>query len=133
MEGDSEELDEDQTARFRSSVLTLLYLSNEQTDIQSTVRHLCTKLQNPTALEMSQLKRLFSELEQHAPGLLDLSCSELEQHAPGFQRLTCFELEQHAPGFPDLTCFELEQHAPGFQRLTCSKLEQHAPGFQRLT
>ena len=58
MEGDDEELDEDQTTRFRSSVLTLLYLSNERTDIQCTVRHLCTKLKNPTALEMRQLKRL---------------------------------------------------------------------------
>ena len=58
MEGDSEERDEDQKARFRSSVLTLLYLSNERTDIQSTVRHLCTKLQSPTALEMRQLKLL---------------------------------------------------------------------------
>ena len=29
---------EEQTSRFRSSVLTLLYLSNERTDIQSTVR-----------------------------------------------------------------------------------------------
>ena len=34
MEGDDEELDENQTTRFRSSVLTLLYLSNERTDIQ---------------------------------------------------------------------------------------------------
>ena len=58
MEGDDEELDEGLTTRFRSSVLTLLYLSNERTDIQSTVRHLCTKLQSPTALEMRQLKRL---------------------------------------------------------------------------
>ena len=40
MDGDSEELDEDQTASFRSSVPTLLHLSNERTDIQSTVRHL---------------------------------------------------------------------------------------------
>ena len=31
---DIEELDEEQTSRFRSSVLTLLYLSNERTDIQ---------------------------------------------------------------------------------------------------
>ena len=37
---------------------TLLYLSNERTDIQSMVRHLCTKLRTPTALEMRQLKRL---------------------------------------------------------------------------
>ena len=29
IDGDSEELDEGQTSRFRSSVLTLLYLSNE--------------------------------------------------------------------------------------------------------
>ena len=42
MDGDSEE----QTARFRSSALTLLYLNNERTDIQSTVRFLCTKPQH---------------------------------------------------------------------------------------
>ena len=58
IDGDSEELDEGQTSRFRSSVLALLYLSNERTDIQSTVRLLCTKLKNPTAVEMRQLKRL---------------------------------------------------------------------------
>ena len=57
IDGDSEELDEGQTSRFRSSVLALLYLSNERTDIQSTVRLLCTKLKNPTAVEMRQLKR----------------------------------------------------------------------------
>ena len=39
-------------------MLTLLYLSNERTDIQSTVRLLCTKLKSPTASEMRQLKRL---------------------------------------------------------------------------
>ena len=38
IDGDSEELNEEQTSRFRSSVLTLLYLNNERTDIQSTVR-----------------------------------------------------------------------------------------------
>ena len=58
MDGDNEEIDEEQRARFRSSVLTLLYLSNERPDIQSTVRFLCTKLKSPTALEMLQLKRL---------------------------------------------------------------------------
>ena len=57
IDGDREELDEGQTSRFRSSVLTLLYLSNERTEIQSTVRLLCTKLKNPTALEMRQLKK----------------------------------------------------------------------------
>ena len=56
IDGDSEELDEGQTSRFRSSVLTLLYLSTARTDIQSTVRLLCTKLKNPTALEMRQLQ-----------------------------------------------------------------------------
>ena len=55
---DSEKLGEEQVSRFRSAVLTLLYLSNERTDIQSTVRLLCTKLKSPTALEMRQLKRL---------------------------------------------------------------------------
>ena len=58
MDGNNKETDEEQTARFRSSVLTLLYLSNERTDIQSTVRFLCTKLESITALEMRQLKRL---------------------------------------------------------------------------
>ena len=58
IEGDSEELSEELATRFRSAVLTLLYLSNERTDIQSTVRLLCTKLKSPTALEMRQLKRL---------------------------------------------------------------------------
>ena len=38
-------------------MLTLFYLSNERTDIESTVRLLCTKLKSPTALEMRQLKR----------------------------------------------------------------------------
>ena len=58
MDGDNEEIDEEQTARFRSSVLALLYLSNERTEIQSTVRFLCTELKSTTALEMPQLKQL---------------------------------------------------------------------------
>ena len=66
--GDNEELSEEQTSRFRSSVLTLLYLSNERTDIQSTVR-LCTKLKSPTALEMRQLKRLL----RYVKGTEDMS------------------------------------------------------------
>ena len=58
IDGDGEEVSEEQTSRFGSSVVTLLYLSNERTDIQSTIRLLCTKLKSPTALEMRQLKRL---------------------------------------------------------------------------
>ena len=69
IDGDSERLDEGQTSRFRSSVLTLLYLSNERTDIQSTVRLLCTKLKSPTALEMRQLKRLL----RYVKGTEDMS------------------------------------------------------------
>ena len=69
IDGDSEELDEEQTSRFRSSVLTLLYLSNERTDIQSTVWLLCTKLKNPTPLEMRQLKRLL----RYVKGTEDMS------------------------------------------------------------
>ena len=69
IDGDSEELDEEQTSRFRSSVLTLLFLSNERTDIESTVRLLCTKLKNPTALEMRQLKRLL----RYVKGTEDMS------------------------------------------------------------
>ena len=69
IDGDSEELDEEQTSRFRSSMLTLLYLCNERTDIQSTVRLLCTELKNPTALEMRQLKRLL----RYVKGTEDMS------------------------------------------------------------
>ena len=69
IDGDNEELSEEQTSRFRSSVLTLLYLSNERTDIQSTVRLLCTKLKSPTALEMRQLKRLLRNVQ----GTVDMS------------------------------------------------------------
>ena len=69
IDGDSEELDEEQTSRFRSSVLTLLYLSIERTDIQSTIRLMCTKLKNPTALEMRQLKRLL----RYVKGTEDMS------------------------------------------------------------
>ena len=50
IDGDNEELSEEQTSRFRSSVLTVLYLSNERTDIQSTIRLLCTKLKSPTTV-----------------------------------------------------------------------------------
>ena len=58
IERNNEELSEEQASRFRFAVLTLLYPSNERTDIQSTVRLLCTKLKSPTVLEMRQLKRL---------------------------------------------------------------------------
>ena len=44
IEGDNEELSEEQTSRFISSVLTLLHRSNERTDSQSTVRLMCKKL-----------------------------------------------------------------------------------------
>ena len=69
IEGDNEELSEEQASRFRSSVFTLLYLSNERTDIQSTVRLLCTKLKSPTALKMRQLKRLL----RYVKGTEDMS------------------------------------------------------------
>ena len=69
VDGDNEEIDQEQTSRFRSSVLTLLYLSNERTDIQSTVLFLCTKLKSPTALEMRQLKRLL----RYVKGTEDMS------------------------------------------------------------
>ena len=42
---------------------------NERTDIQSTVRLLCAKLKNPTALEMRQLKRLL----RYVKGTEDMS------------------------------------------------------------
>ena len=58
IDDDGEAVSEEQTSRFGSSVVTLPYLSNERTDIQSTIRLLFTKLKSPTALEMRQLKRL---------------------------------------------------------------------------
>ena len=69
IDGYTEELSGEQTSRITSSVPTLLYLSNETTDMQSTVRLLCTKLKNPTALEMRQLKRLL----RYVKGTEDMS------------------------------------------------------------
>ena len=69
IDGDNEELNEEQTSKFKSSVLTLLHLSNERRDIQSTIRLLCTKLKSPTALEMRQLKRLL----RYVKGTEDMS------------------------------------------------------------
>ena len=69
IESDSEELDEGQTSRVSSSVLTLLYLSNARTDIQSTVLLFCSKLKDPTVLEMRQLKRL----RRYVKGTEDMS------------------------------------------------------------
>ena len=57
IEGDNEELSEEQASRFRSAVLTLLYLSNERTDIPSTVRLLCTKLKSPTVEETFEIRQ----------------------------------------------------------------------------
>ena len=65
IEGDNEELSEEQASRFRSSVLTLLYLSSERTDIQSTVRLLCTKLKSPTVLEMETVEETFEIRQKH--------------------------------------------------------------------
>ena len=59
IDGDNEELSEEQATRFRSAVLTLLYLSNERTDLQRTVRLLCTKLKSPTALENETVEETF--------------------------------------------------------------------------
>ena len=58
IDGDNEQIDEEQTSLFRSSVLTLLYLSNARMEIQNTLRFLCTTLKGRTALEVRQLKRL---------------------------------------------------------------------------
>ena len=69
IDGDNEELSEEQTSRFRSSVLTLLHLSNKRTEIQSTIRLLCMKLENSTALEMRQLNRLL----RYIKGIEDMS------------------------------------------------------------
>ena len=63
IDGDGKEVSGEQTSRFGSSVLTLQYISNERTDIQSTIRLLCTKLKSPTALGMRQLKRLLRSVK----------------------------------------------------------------------
>ena len=67
IDGDSEELDEGQTSRFRSSVCCIS--ATKGTDIQSTVQLLCTKLKNPTALEMRRLKRVL----RYVKGTEDMS------------------------------------------------------------
>ena len=63
--GDNEELSGEQASRFRSSVLTLLYLSNERTDIQSTVRLLCTKLKNPHSVGDDTVETTFEVCQGH--------------------------------------------------------------------
>ena len=65
IEGDNEELSEEQVSRFRSVVLTLLYLSNERTDIQSTFRWLCTKLKSPTAVGYVTVEETFEIRQKH--------------------------------------------------------------------
>ena len=47
---------------FRSAVLTLVYLSNERSDVQSTVRMLCARLKEPTAGDIRKLKKLLRYL-----------------------------------------------------------------------
>ena len=98
IDGESEELDEGQTSRFRSSVLTLLYLSNERTDIQSTVRLLCTKLKNPTALEMKQLKRLLSYVKgtEDMSTVFEVRDSNDRERTVGQETLTGHVIKRHA-------------------------------------
>ena len=64
-DGDNEELSEEQTSRFRSSVLTLLYLSNERTDIQSTVRLSCTKLKRSDSVGDETVETTFEVRQGH--------------------------------------------------------------------
>ena len=56
--GDHEEVDDDLASLFRSAVLTVLYLANERSDVQSTVRMLCTRLKEPTVGDIRKLKKL---------------------------------------------------------------------------
>ena len=65
IDGDKEELSEEQASRFRSSVLTLLYLSNERTDIQSTVRLLCTKLKKSDSVGDETVETTFEVRQGH--------------------------------------------------------------------
>ena len=64
IDGDSEELGEEQVSRFRSAVLTL-YLSNERTDIQTTVRLLCTKLKSPDSFGDETVEETFEVRQKH--------------------------------------------------------------------
>jgi hypothetical protein len=60
--GDLEIVDFEQAGAFRSAVLTLLYLSNERSDVQSSVRMLCTRLREPTIGDVRKLKKLLRYL-----------------------------------------------------------------------
>ncbi len=55
--GDKEIVDDELAGAFRSAVLTLLYLSNERSDVQSTVCILCTRLEESTAGDIRKLKK----------------------------------------------------------------------------
>ncbi len=65
--GDKEIVDDELKGAFRSAVLTLLYLSNERSDVQSTVRMLCTRLREPTAGDIRKLKKLLRYLAATRP------------------------------------------------------------------
>ncbi len=56
--GDHEEVDEATASKFRSSVLTPPYLASQRSDVQSTVKMLCTRLKTPTKGDARRLKKL---------------------------------------------------------------------------
>ena len=56
--GDDEPLDAEAASTFRSATLTLLYMSNERTDMQSSVRDLCCRLKEPNAGDLRRLKKV---------------------------------------------------------------------------
>ena len=56
--GDDDPLDAEAASTFRSATLTLLYMSNERTDMQSSVRDLCCRLKEPNAGDLRRLKKV---------------------------------------------------------------------------
>jgi hypothetical protein len=61
--GDQSPVTEETASGFRSSVLTLLYMANERSDIQSTVRFLCTRLKEPVQGDVRRLKKLLRYMQ----------------------------------------------------------------------
>lgn len=55
--GDEEALNDDSSAKFRTAVLTMLYLPNERPDITSTVRLLFSRLAPPDQKDKNQLNK----------------------------------------------------------------------------
>jgi hypothetical protein len=77
--GDEKLVGEEVAGAYRSSVLTALYLANERTDIQSSVRYLCTRLKEVTVGDVRRLKKLLRYLQATRSMVTKFSGKEVEE------------------------------------------------------